>query len=66
MLPTIPLETFLVHVGRSEAIVGLNLPFEKVIPGKYRLVLEAVETATRQAVTLRADIQFRSRSVGTE
>ena len=57
-LPPIPLDQNVFATGKSEIVVGLILPLEKTIPGKYKLVIETAETTSNQAVTVQTDVQF--------
>jgi hypothetical protein len=58
-LPPIPLAGHLFPTGKGEASIALNLPFEKVPPGKYKLMIETSEPTSHQSVTLQTDLQFR-------
>ena len=42
----------------DEAVVGLNLPFKGVTPGKYKLVIETSDTGSSQTVKAQTDIEF--------
>jgi VWFA-related protein len=42
----------------DEAIVGLNLPFKDLSPGKYKLMVVASESGTSQSATAQMDLQF--------
>jgi VWFA-related protein len=57
--PPIPLDQYIVPAGRTEVIVAMNLPFEKVAPGKYKLVIEAADTASNQSVMVQTDLQLK-------
>jgi hypothetical protein len=59
-LPPIPFDSDIVSRIGEEAMVGLNLPFKEVSPGKYTLVV-AVETAdagSPQSVAVQTDLEF--------
>ncbi len=58
-LPPFPLDQNMFPTGATEAIVGMTLPFEKVVPQKYTLVIETVETASNRSVTVQTDLQFK-------
>ncbi len=57
-LPPIPLDRNVFPTGKSEATIGLILPFDKVTPGKYKLVIETSEATSNQSVTVQTDLQF--------
>ena len=57
-MPALPLDNNIFPTGKNEVVVGLNLPFEKLTPGKYKLVIEAAETSSNQSVTVQTDLQF--------
>jgi hypothetical protein len=57
--PPIPLDQYIVPAGRTEVIVAMNLPFEKVAPGKYKLVIEATDTASNQSVMVQTDLELK-------
>jgi VWFA-related protein len=44
--------------GTGEAVVGLSLPFQGIAPGKYRLVIEIVDSNSMNASAVGTDIQF--------
>lgn len=58
-LPQFSLNQSCFPTGRAEVIVGLNLPFDKVVPGKYKLRIDAFESASGRSVALETDLQFR-------
>jgi VWFA-related protein len=58
-LPPFPLDQNLFSTGKSEIIVGLNLPFDKAAAGRYKLVIDTREAASNRSVTLETDLTFR-------
>ncbi len=58
-LPPFPLDQNFFPTGKGEGVVGLNLPFDKVAAGKYRLVIETREAASARSVTVETDLIFR-------
>ena len=58
-LPPFPLDQNFFSTGKSEVIVGLNLPFEKVAAGRYKLVINTGEAALDRFVTLETEVVFR-------
>jgi VWFA-related protein len=44
--------------GTGEAVVGLSLPFQGIVPGKYRLVIEIVEGNSMNASAVSTDLEF--------
>jgi VWFA-related protein len=59
VLPPIPLAGHLFSTRRGEASIALNLPFEKVVPGKYMLVVKTSEPSSNESITLQTDLQFQ-------
>jgi len=57
-LPPINLNEAASPAGSAEAVVGLQLPFQNVPPGKYRLVIETKEAGSTQTATLQTDLEF--------
>lgn len=58
-LPPIPLDQNLIPVGPAEAMIGMNLVFDNMGPGKYTLTIETTEAATKQSVSVVTDVRFR-------
>jgi len=58
-LPPMPLDQNLFLTGKTDAIIAINLNFEKVTPGKYRLLVETVDALSSQSVRLETDLRFR-------
>jgi hypothetical protein len=58
-LPSTPLNQNLFPTGKSEAMIGIPLLFDRATPGKYRPVVIASETTFNQSVTAQTDLQFR-------
>jgi hypothetical protein len=58
-LPPIPLDEYLYSTGRTEGVVGINLPFSNVIPGKYRLVVSTTEGVSNRSLKFETDLQFQ-------
>jgi VWFA-related protein len=56
--PSVPLDQTVFQTGKTEAIIGLNLPFEQAPAGKYKLVIETSEVNSKQSVTVETDLQF--------
>lgn len=59
--PPIALDNDLVAWDGDEAIVGLNLPFEDVIPGKYRPVIETSEPGSSQSATVQTELELATK-----
>jgi len=57
-LPPISLEQNLSRTGNAEATVALNLPFQGIMPGKYRLVIEITEAESSRTASVQTDIEF--------
>jgi VWFA-related protein len=57
-LPPISLKKSIAPAGTGEAVVGLSLPFQGVVAGKYGLVIEIVESNSTITATLRTDLEF--------
>jgi hypothetical protein len=58
-LPSTPMNQNVFPTGKTEAMVGIPLLFDKATPGKYRLVIVASETTSNQSVTVQTDLQFQ-------
>jgi hypothetical protein len=58
-LPSTPLNQNVFPTGKTEAMVGIPLLFDKATPGKYRLVIVTSETTSNQSVTVQTDLQFQ-------
>lgn len=57
-LPPISLSQDLTEKGKNDAMIGINLPFENVTPGRYRLSIDTLETVSNQLVTVQTYLQF--------
>jgi VWFA-related protein len=57
-LPPISLERNLSQTGNSEVTIALNLPFQGVAPGKYRLVVEITEAESSRSTSVQTDLEF--------
>ena len=57
-LEPIPLKAVISPAGKGEAIVALNLPFQRAAPGKYRLVIEITQAGSAEAATLQTDLEL--------
>jgi hypothetical protein len=57
-VPPISLEQNLSQSGDTEATIGLNLPFQGVAPGKYRLAIEVTEAASSRITMVQTDLEF--------
>jgi VWFA-related protein len=52
------LKKSVVPTGSGEAVVGLSLPFQRVMPGKYRLSIEVTEGNSVNASVVSTDVEF--------
>jgi VWFA-related protein len=57
-LPPIPLDENISRTGRTEALVGITLPFKQELPGKYALALEISELVSDQVLNFHTNIEF--------
>jgi VWFA-related protein len=58
VLDPIPLKKAISPAGRGEAVVALNLPFQDVAPGKYKLHLEITDAEATESGLLQIDLQL--------
>jgi hypothetical protein len=58
-LPVIDLDGPFYSTGKTEGVIGINLPFNNVVPGKYRLAVETSEGSSKRAITLQTDLLFQ-------
>jgi hypothetical protein len=58
-LPPITIDEHFSPTGKTEGMVGLNLPFSNIAPGKYHLAIAASEGSSNRAVTLAAELQYK-------
>lgn len=59
VFPPIPLDQSVTVTSRTGISVGIKLPFGNVAPGKYRLLIETLETTSNQSVSVQTDLNFR-------
>ena len=57
--PPLPLDEHLYATGRTEGVIGINLPIGNVIPGKYRLVITTTEGVSNRSFSLQTDLQLQ-------
>jgi hypothetical protein len=58
--PGIDLGGKLSLVGKSEAVVGLNLNFPSAKPGKYKLIFETTDASSAEKATAQTDLELVS------
>jgi hypothetical protein len=46
------------RVGEGEAAIALQLPFQNLLPGRFKLVVEASDAVTREKATTQTDVEF--------
>jgi hypothetical protein len=44
--------------GRTDAIIGLQLSFPTAPAGKYRLILETIESVSGESATLQTELEL--------
>ncbi len=59
ILPPIALNDHFSPTGKAEGVVGINLPFKDIPPGKYRLAIATSEASSNRDVTLETDLRFK-------
>ena len=59
-LDPIPLKNALSLSGKTDAIIGLQLSFPNAPAGKYRLILETVESVSGESTTLQTELELEN------
>jgi hypothetical protein len=59
VLDPISLKKIISPVAGGQGAVVLNLPFQGVAPGKYKLMVEVVDAISAEATTLQTDLELR-------
>jgi hypothetical protein len=59
VFPPFPLDQSISLTSKTEVSIGIRLPFDRVAPGKYKLVIETFETTSNQSVTVQIDLRFQ-------
>jgi VWFA-related protein len=57
-LDRFPLQNAFSPAGKREAVVTLNLPFQKIAPGEYKLQIEISESGSAEIAILATDLQL--------
>lgn len=57
-LDPIPLKDAMSLSGKTDAIIGLQLSFPNAPAGKYRLILETIESVSGESATLQTDLEL--------
>jgi hypothetical protein len=57
--PPFPLDQSVSVASKTEVSIGVKLPFDRVAPGKYKMVIETLEATSNQSVTVQTDLQFK-------
>ena len=57
-IPAIPLNADAVSSGDGQLTIALSLPTNKILPGKYKLMVETTDRKSHQAVTGTTEIEI--------
>jgi len=58
-LPTIKLTRVVQPSGPGQVTLGFNFPIRDLEPGKYRLVIETVDSVNNQSATCQTNVELQ-------
>jgi VWFA-related protein len=58
VLSSLPVDKNLSRAGTGEAIIGISLPFENQLPGRFKVIVEVHDSASGQSATAQEDVEF--------
>jgi VWFA-related protein len=58
VLSSLPVDKNLSRAGTGEAMIGMSLPFENQLPGKFKVIVEVQDTTSGQNATAQEDVEF--------
>ena len=64
MLSSVPVDKNLSRASTGEAIIGLSLPFENQLPGKFKVIVEVQDSASGKSATVQEDVEFVQAQTG--
>jgi hypothetical protein len=64
VLSSLPVDKNLSRASAGEAIIGLSLPFENQLPGKFKVIVEIQDSASGQSAAVQEDVEFVQAQTG--